>query len=355
MVALVVLVESRLGRHVLDYSTVWSAAWSNARVSAQRETRNRGLLFFGDSLVMHGVVPEVVSQETGETAFNLGLFKGLPAASLTLLRAAFAAGARPEAVLIDGELLQDSPGELVRLWPELLSLRDIAELGWLARDLRLGTELAVGKILGSLRQRYEIREAVMAGFAGQAHAPRFGLRKQIQAWGRHSGAHLAAADARVDSGAVAKLVEGNYWPNSWMIHPVNREYVERFLALAESGGARVYWLIPPIHPEVQRRRDGGGLSAAYDAYLRSLQERHRGLVVIDARHAGFPEEAMMDLTHLNRQGAVAYSVLLGRALRAASAERWVALGRYTGEVEMLARGSLEAMEERTANGAALRR
>jgi hypothetical protein len=88
---------------------------------------------------------------------------------------------------------------------------------------------------------------------------------------------------------------------------------------------------------MQRRRDAAGLSAHYDAFLRETQKRHPRLRVIDARHSGFPDSVFADLTHLNRDGAVAYSSLLGKHIATllnrhdrAPQDRWVALADYQG-------------------------
>ncbi len=340
---LVGLVEARLARRALDFSTIWSAAWMNAGTAARTEATSSRLLFFGDSLVMQGVVPRVIQAETGQSAYNLAVFKGLAPASYSLLRSALDAGAKPSAVFIDAELLADNPAELTRLWPELISAAEAPDLAWTARDLKLGSEVALAKLLGSLRRRYEIREALTAALDGRRHEPRFGLRAQMKAWSRNLGANLPKTPVAVSEKAIQDLETNGYWPGEWLANEVNRKYLDAFIHLAEGSGARVYLLVPPVHPEVQRRRDGGGLTARFDTFLRRLLDRHPGLTVLDGRRCELGGDAMADLTHLNPLGAVIHSTLLGRALNGSlgpreesPADRWVLLEPCSSAVRLLA-------------------
>jgi hypothetical protein len=68
--------------------------------------------------------------------------------------------------------------------------------------------------------------------------------------------------------------------------------------------------------------------------VKATTSRHPGVSVIDARGAGYPLEVFLDSTHLNRDGAAAFSAAVAEAI----ADRltrslpepglWVGLRRY---------------------------
>src|SRR5690242_12777653 len=106
MLALVLAAESYVARHDLDFATLWSANWRHGAAAARREGPKSAVLAFGDSLVKDGVAAPVIEARLGRRAYNLAVFNGQAPASYFLLRRALDAGARPAAVLIDGELLE---------------------------------------------------------------------------------------------------------------------------------------------------------------------------------------------------------------------------------------------------------
>lgn len=335
MLGLVAAAEGWLRRHERDFTTAWAAAWDRCGRLVAREAPRCEVLCFGDSLVMHGVAPRVLEARLGRPAHNFAVFKGQAPTAYVLLRRALDAGARPAAVLIDGELLGDDPLELTRLWPELLNALEALELAWTARDAEFFAGVLLGRLLPSARLRFELREGVGSALRGEFASARWGLVPRLRNWRHNLGAHIQPPDFPPPDAVAPTLEQAGYLPTDWRCHPVNAAYVERFLALAGSQGIPVYWLLPPVQPEVQARRDRGGLSAHYERFLRDLAARHRHLVVLDGRHAGFPPEAMSDMTHLNRDGACAFSESLADALRdrlgspdPLAGERWVALPRY---------------------------
>ena len=332
LVVMVGLVENGLGRHEIHYSTEWSAAWKRAGEAARKEAVQADLLCFGDSLVMHAVAPRILEARLGRSAYNLAVFKGQAPSSYFLLKAALDAGAKPSAVLIDGELLTDNPLEMVRLWPELATYEDLFELAWKAHRPEFFGSVAVGKLMPSVRMRYEVREFAAARLNGQDYSPRLAMAPRIRNWTENLGANIRPS-ASVPDETAAKLLEG-YLPSEWVCHPVNGRYVKRFLRLAESRGIPVFWLLPPLRPEVQERRDRGGLSSKYEGFVRELVATYPNLQVLDARHSNFPGESMVDMTHTNRLGAAVFSELVAEALKtrldagASGGDRWVRLSEY---------------------------
>lgn len=326
------LVENGLSRHAIHYSTEWSLAWKRSAEAARKEAVQADILCFGDSLVMHGVAPRILEKRLGRPAYNVAVFKGMAPSSYFLLKDALDAGAKPSAVLVDGELLVDNPLELVRLWPELATYEELFDLACSAHDFSFFGQVALGKLMPSVLQRYEIREFAMARLEGRDYSARIALAPKIRNWTENLGANIRPPDS-VPAETAEKLLSG-YLPSDWTCHPVNGKYVKRFIKLAQSRGIRVFWLLPPLRPEVQERRDRGGLTSEYEAFVRELVTLYPNLQVLDARHSHFPGESMVDMTHTNRVGASVYSDLIAEALKTRldldqiSGDRWIRLPEY---------------------------
>src|SRR5206468_2324505 len=103
----------------------------------------------------------------GRRAHNLAVPKGSAAADCLLLRRALRAGARPAAVLLDGDALDEDPlaPELFDVWPSLVDLRECVELGVAARDPAALGRLCLGRLLPSYRRRLDLRSAARAALA----------------------------------------------------------------------------------------------------------------------------------------------------------------------------------------------
>jgi hypothetical protein len=135
----------------------------------------------------------------------------------------------------------------------------------------------------------------------------------------------------VDAGAPK--IKPDEWVDKlysrWSPHPVNVVYLNRFLELAASKQIPVYWLLPPIHPELQARIDASQFDLACTAFIRDVQNRFPGMVVVDGRHAGFSADLFTDGVHVNRRGALKLSaelaVLLCNRIGVEESNMWVAL------------------------------
>ena len=363
--ALIAVVEGRLGRHDRDFASMWAAAWERSGRVVAEEAPRAEVLTFGDSLLMHGLAPSVVEAGTGRPTYNFAVFKGQAASSYFLLRRALEAGARPAVILLDGELLEEDPRDLLRLWPELLGLGEIAEFAADARDPSFFAAAALGELFPSVKLRHELRDGLLAALGDGFDSSRWGNLPKLRNWRENRGAHIVPPDFPVPAEVVKSLADTNYLPNFWEPHPLNSLYIEKFLDLAESESIPVVWLLPPIQPEVQSRRDLGGLSGRFESYVRDLVARHEGLVVLDGRHAGYPPQAMTDMTHLNRRGALAFSAGVAEALgpildaQGRPVDRWIALPAYREASETLAVEDLgqsaEALRKVAAAREAMRR
>jgi len=183
----------------------------------------------------------------------------------------------------------------------------------------------------------EVREAIRAGFAGEISTSHRTNRLALRNWGKNLGAHLGSSRSTF-SGEVGEDPHRKLRSDDWRCHPVNALYVDRLFALAASRGVAVYWVIPPLSPALQSRRERAGSDAAYLDFVRSMQARHPGLTVVDGRHAGYPVAEFNDPTHLNGHGAMAFSHELAAILkRRGPRARWVELpGHRDWPVDVLA-------------------
>jgi hypothetical protein len=173
----------------------------------------------------------------------------------------------------------------------------------------------------------------------------------IRNWTINDGADVAAKNPAW-SGAVGADAETDrkYQTRVFGCHRVNAEYIRRLFALAAARGIRVYWLLPPVTPELQARREQAGAEAGFLRFVLAMQASVANVTVLDARHAGYDHSLFVDATHLDGQGAQALSrdvadVLrrdLERKGRAAGPPRWVGLPAYhAGSVEL----ALEDVEQ----------
>jgi hypothetical protein len=197
----------------------------------------------------------------------------------------------------------------------------------------------------------DVRRAVVAAFAGKLPDEVMPIPIHWRNVRLNRGGMLMADPA--DPGPrPAGLDVDKYrsWPGT--CPPLNAEFVDRFLALAGSRNVPVFWLVPPVHPEVQARRSRYGYEAGYLAFLRGLSARHKNLVVVDGRAAGYPAGALADQVHLSRKGALTFSdglatVIGDRLKRPGAGPAWVDLPRWRDGVaeEVAAAVVAEDLEE----------
>jgi hypothetical protein len=138
--------------------------------------------------------------------------------------------------------------------------------------------------------------------------------------------------------------------------PTNLVYIDRFLALAESRGIPVFFLVAPIHPGTLAQRERRGLDVPYCTWLRRVVDRHKNVTVVDGRHSGYDYRVFIDSFHLDAEGNAAQSDALAELIAArldgqAAEERWVRLPWYTTPRAKLA---IEELSETMASVSALR-
>jgi hypothetical protein len=314
MLGLVVAIEAGLERHHLDFTRFYIHDWRVSGRAARAVAPACDVLCFGDSLVKFGVAPRAIEPRLGRRVYNLAVCDGQAPSSFFLLRRALEAGARPTAVVVDfaPHLLSAGPRHNLRHWPELVTTREGLELGLTAKHAAMGAELVLGCLLRSVKDRDEIRDAVLAALRGESTSRRGEILDHVRQWREDQGAQLCAP--RPSYRGAIDPANPAYFPRAWKCRSTNETYLRRFLALASAHRVRVFWLLPPVTPRFQARRDALGLEASHTRFVRRLQAEFAKLTVIDARHAGYDHSRFIDPLHLDRRGAAALSTELAGIL-----------------------------------------
>ena len=308
MLGLMVAIENFVARNVLDFCDPVSLSWRLAARSACDEAPRRPVLCAGDSLVKHGLIPKVITARSGLAAVNLAVARGPAPATFYLVRRALEAGARPAALVVDFKpnILVGGPRYNVRYWQEILTLRESLDLARTAGNRSLFFELAVGQLLPSFRSRHEIRSNLRAALRGEVDSLRAINRICQRNWLLNDGANVAAKNPAFD-GVVGADDDEKYLTRIFHRDRVNAEYIRRLLNLAAARGVAVYWLLPPLTPQLQVRREQTGTEADFVRFVRSFQTPTASLTVLDARHADYDHTLFVDPTHLDSQGAYTLS------------------------------------------------
>ncbi len=335
MLGLLALIELTLANRSLDFSGDAAFGWRWGAKAASREAPGSEILCFGDSLVKFGVAPRVVETRSGRTMWNLAVSGGCPANSYFLFRRALNAGARPSAVVLDADLLYQNPLGIPDLWPELATPAEAVEMAWLGRNPKFLAHYALAWTLPSVRGRFEIRQNIQAALLGQATNLRSTSNSTDRNWKVNRGASILPSDRQLVPESVIGLESPPAEvPGRWKCHPVNAAYLDKFLDLADERHIPVFWLFPPHYRMLERYFDRPNWSGSQREFARQRLDRYPNLVIIDGLHANYDHTVVMDVSHLNLRGAVAYSIALGDILRdrlstgARSTSRWVELPAF---------------------------
>jgi hypothetical protein len=316
MLSLAVAIEGLVAHDALDFSEPVTLSWQLAAGAARAHAPARTVLLGGDSLVKHGLIPQVITARSGQTAVNLAVARGSAPATFFLVRRALEAGARPAALVVDFKpnLLRGGPRYNNRYWQEILTPRELLELTRSSRSSALFIELAVGRLLPSFRSRLEIRSHLQAALRGETDHLRLINRMCVRNWTINDGADVASKNPAW-SGVVGPETDDKYQTRVFDCHRVNAEYIRRLFALTASRGIAVYWLLPPLSPQLQVRREMAGAEAGFEQFVRSMQATAANVTVLDARHSGYGHRLFVDATHLNGEGAQSLSRDVADVLR----------------------------------------
>ena len=317
MLATVVAVESCVAANWLTLTEPSALAWPLSREAASGEAKGASLLCFGDSLAKHGLLPEVLEDRLGMSSHNLALPASTAPAHYFLLRRALRAGARPRAVVVDymPGMLTGTPPFGLPYWAGLVGPRDAVDLARSWPGGAFVSELAVRCLLPSFQSRWAVRESIVSAWRGKAARTVENNLMLRRNWRIHRGAQFTQ-DNLGWKGVPTQAEHDLHLSTRFWCHPVNRAYIHRFFALAESRGIRVYWLLPPVTPEIQRRRNESGADEKYTRFAREVVADHPGVTVLDARHSGYVHTRFVDSIHLTGKGALALSADVAEAIAA---------------------------------------
>ncbi|MFO0951028.1 MAG: hypothetical protein U0835_07735 [Isosphaeraceae bacterium] len=329
-------VEYGFARYESRFTNLSALQWkeANRRVKLARGSH---VVAMGDSLVSNAVFPAVLEPHLGpgRTAHNLALGGSPFPVTYFLFRRLLAEGPPPEAVLVDGQMLTfpcgpGSQGDSLP-WASVLKFRDLVELSWSFGNRDFFAKQALHEALPSLRSAPTLRARVTSLVTGAPFVDPEHLWIYALGWNENKGGQVlrdppaGRPRARPDHepGLLGKF------RGEWKCDALQAEYVEKFLALAEVRGVKVYWLVMPADPVLTRAREADGFWRGYAEFLKGHQSRRQNLTVVDAHEAAYPEEFMSDVLHITRTAAVAFSDSLGEVLsRGGATPRWVVFPRY---------------------------
>jgi hypothetical protein len=332
--ALLVLIEGAIVRLEPGLLQPWHWDWRFSGSAATRAGSGAAILCIGDSMVLNGLLPRVVEQACGQPTYNLAVSGGHTASSYFLFKRVLRSGARPSAVLIGRSPLalhqEIDSGYLLRQWPELLGTAETANLAWNAGDARLFGAVTAARVLPSLRLRAEIRTlaANRRKLTSRFRHTSFVMTQFLRNRDVNGGALvLPPKDQHHDSELFRSGFHGTF-----QVDPLSAAYLDRLLTLAAVNQVRVFWVMPPAAGPIQDACDRSGFENQRTAFIRDLQRRHPGLVVLDGRRAGYHRDVYSrDPLHLNETGAALFSAGIAQALMAefvGRSEAWAMLPAY---------------------------
>ena len=122
--------------------------------------------------------------------------------------------------------------------------------------------------------RDDLRTVVSTLARGKNPSTRIRVRVWMQTWFANLGTSLAHVNPGYHG--EMNIEDLKVVPASWKCDPVNRVYVDRFLTLAEREKIPVFWLLPPVLPEVVATMERNGVSRDYEQFIRSIIDRFPG-------------------------------------------------------------------------------
>jgi hypothetical protein len=295
-----------------------------------------------------GFHPTEFERQTGLRAYNLAVPGTPPPLSRALLARALAAGARPRAIVFGHMTLGGEPRANLAVFSELLGPLECIELAQASQDSGLVAAILTRRLLPSLRYRESLQTSLLTRIGHQppirGATPGSMARALWDNWETHRGAESKVRDDRFD-GRMEPALERTLYSKPWGVHPAFEGYMRRTAALAAAYDIPVFWVIAPIVPEAQARRDALGHDADHTRNLRAIVARTRNVTVLDARRSGFPASAFIDSCHLNNEGAACLTAAIARAVSehlahrpTTATPRWVELEPFERPLSRIATG-----------------
>jgi hypothetical protein len=318
MVVLILAIEAAFSRRWKDLSDPVSLNWQFADRTARNGVAGCDVLFLGDSLIKHGLVPSVLQRESGLRSVNLAAARGPTLLTYFVLRRALESGARPSALVINTKpaVLIGGVDYNAHYWPAALSPRECLELGWITGKGQLSAALLTARLLPSLQSRLEVRSRVEEALTQTPDRIREINRVLWRNWTVNGGANVAMLHS-IYRGELSSEIQDRLHPDRWYVDRSNEVGIDRLLELAGRHGIRVLWLLTPISPGLQQWRERSGSEAKYEQFVGNYREKYPTVVkVLDGRRMAREASLYVDATHLSGRGAIALSRAVGLALKA---------------------------------------
>jgi hypothetical protein len=314
-IVLIVIVEFGIVHFRCDTPTPATISWRLSGRAAAHEAVGCDVLIFGDSLVKHGLNAREFQKASGLKTYNLSVCACQAPANVVLLRRALKAGAKPRAVILEAapDLMAGDLVANVRNWPELLDPLEAFTLAWRVHDAELGGRILLAKALPSYRARLEIRKLIVPPRGVDLHSRSEALRLADH-WTAERGSNVAgnhgAFDGTVTEADHQTLLSDRFWCNR-----NNRHSLTAFLDEAKAQGISVYWLLPPVSPAVQARRDSSGAEAKHLSFVESLTSRYPNVTILNFQHAGFAATDFVDPRHMTGDAAIRLTRQVARLVK----------------------------------------
>jgi hypothetical protein len=301
--ALIVAIETCIVQFRWDTPTPATISWRLSGLAAKNEAVGCDVLIFGDSLVKHGLNARVFQDETGLKTYNLSVCACQSPANVVLLKRALNAGAKPKAVILEAapDLMAGKPTTNVRNWPELLDPIEAVALSWRTHDAELAGRILLAEALPSYRARLEIRKLIVPPKEFDLHSRTEALRLADH-WTAERGSNVAGDHGTFD-GTVTEAEQKTLLSDKFWCDRNNRHHLTAFLDEAKAHGIPVYWLLPPVSPAVQERRDSSGAEAKHLAFVESLTKPYPSARILNFQHAGFGATDFVDPRHMTGDAA----------------------------------------------------
>lgn len=346
MLILIFGVESTFARHSFLFVDPVGTNWRFSAHQARNKALTQEILCFGTSLLKFGLVPRSIQIGAGRSTYNLAVCNAHMPTSYFLLRSALESGARPSALVVDcqdGPVARDHINEQhealrvnLQYWPEMLTARDTLDLSWTARDTTFFTSMTLAGTLHSYKDRFGIRKAAVSALEGKTNDLALISKVNLRSWRVNQGVQLmpgCSIPAAPGGANPAEIPRQPFSTDRFTTNPLTEVYLKRFIDLARAHKIRVFWVLPPIRPNVQRVRNLDGFDDYFTKLARQVQRLDPTAVVIDGREANYPEDVFYDTVHMNVRGAVAFSeALAGTLNRALSGltrrDEWVMMAPF---------------------------
>ncbi len=305
----IVAIESSVAPRWRELSDPVSLSWRFADEAARHDAKGKDLLFLGDSLVKHGLIPSVIKASSGLSGANLAAARGPALLTDFIFRRAIESGARPSAIVIETKpaVLIGGADYNAHYWPAALTARECLELGWAVRKGTLGLAAMTARLIPSLQSRLEIRSGLMAALNGTTDRIPEINRMLLRNWTTNNGANVALLNSPY-RGVLSPEIQEKLHPDKWFVDPSNEVGIDRILERAREHGIRVFWLLPPISPGLQAWRERSGAEGHYEQFVRSYRDRFPETVtIVDGRRIAREPSLYVDATHLSGRGAIVLS------------------------------------------------